>query len=92
MSPTPNHYKDYNSTKDVHLSDDQLGTLSLEAWRSHLKNMHEYLPDRKISPATHPHHVKALNAALTEYKRQRDKLGLYGKGLLELKHEKYALI
>jgi hypothetical protein len=31
VSPTPDHYKDYNSTRDAHLSDDQLGTLSLKS-------------------------------------------------------------
>jgi hypothetical protein len=92
VSPTPDHYKSYSSTKDAHLSDEELGIMASEAWRSHLRNMHDYLPDRKIPPATHLDHVKVLNAAITDYKRQWSNLGLYGKGLLDYKHDQYALI
>jgi hypothetical protein len=82
----------YSSTKDAHLSDEELGIMALEAWRNHLRNMHDYLPDRVIPPATHLDHVKVLNAAITDYKRQWSKLELYGKGLLDYKHDQYALI
>jgi hypothetical protein len=66
--------------------------MALEAWRSHLRHMHDYLPDRIIPNATHLDHVKILNAALTDYKRQWEKQGLYGRRLLEFNHEQYAPI
>ncbi len=79
ISATPDHYKDYNSTRDSHLSDDQLGTLSLEAWRSHLRNKHDYLPDRRISPTVYLDHIKVFGATLTDFKRQRNALNLWDR-------------
>jgi hypothetical protein len=54
--------------------------------------MHDYLPDRILPKETHLDHVKVLNAALTDYKRQWEKQGLYGRRLLEFNHEQYAPI
>ena len=46
IAPTPDLFRNYNAARDAHLSDGQLSTMALEAWRSHLRNKHDYLPDR----------------------------------------------
>ena len=90
ISPTPDHFKDYNAARDAHLSDGQLSAMSLEAWRSHLRKMHEYLPDRDIPKSVHLDHIKILSAAITDYKRQRTTLNLWGESAVAFKHERYA--
>jgi hypothetical protein len=52
ISPTPDHFENYNAAKDAHLSDGQLVAMSLEAWRSHLRKQHDYLPDRDMPNQT----------------------------------------
>ncbi len=92
VSPTPDHFENYNAARDTYLSDGQLGAMALEAWRSHLRKMHEYLPDRDIPKATHLDHLKVLSSALTDFKRQWTALNLWGEGAVSYKHERYALI
>jgi hypothetical protein len=48
VSPTPDLFQNYNAARDTYLSDGQLGVMALEAWRSHVRTMHEYLPDRDM--------------------------------------------
>jgi hypothetical protein len=91
VEPTPDLLENYNAARDTYLSDGQLGAMALEAWRSHLRKMHEYLPDRDIPKATHLDHLKVLSSALTDFKRQRTALNLWGESAVAYKHERYAL-
>jgi hypothetical protein len=84
--------ENYNAARDTYLSDGQLGVMALEAWRSHLRKMHEYLPDRDIAKSVHLDHLKVLSSALTDFKKQRTALNLWGESAVAYKHERYALI
>ncbi len=66
--------------------------MALEAWRSHLRKMHEYLPDRDIAKSVHLDHLKVLSSALTDFKKQRTALNLWGESAVAYKHERYGLI
>ena len=90
ISPTPDHFENYNAARDAHLSDGQLSAMSLEAWRSHLRKQHDYLPDRDIPKSVHLDHIKIISAAITDYKRQRTALNLWGESAVAFKHERYA--
>jgi hypothetical protein len=92
VSPTPDLFQHYNAARDAHLSDGQLGVMALEAWRSHLRKKHEYLPDRDIASSVHLDHLKVLSSALTDFKRQRTALNLWGEGAVAYKHERYSVI
>jgi hypothetical protein len=92
VSPTPDLSENYNAARDAYLSDGQLGVMALEACRSHLRKMHEYLPDRDIAKSVHLDHLKVLSSALTDFKKQRTALNLWGESAVAYKHERYALI
>jgi hypothetical protein len=92
VSPTPDHFKNYNVAKDAHLSDGQLVAMSLEAWRSHLRKQHDYLPDRDIPKPVHLDHIKIISSAITDFKRQRTALNLWGESAVAYKHERYFQI
>jgi hypothetical protein len=92
ISPTPDHFENYNAAKDAHLSDGQLVAMSLEAWRSHLRKQHDYLPDRDIPKPVHLDHIKIISSAITDFKRQRTALNLWGESAVAFKHERYAQI
>jgi hypothetical protein len=47
VSPTPDHFQNYNAARDAHSSDGQLSSMALEAWRSHLRKQHDYLYERQ---------------------------------------------
>jgi hypothetical protein len=85
VSPTPDLFQYYNAARDAHLSDGQLGVMALEAWRSHLRKMHEYLPDRDIPKSVHLDHLKVLSSALTDFKKQRTALNLWGESAVAYK-------
>jgi hypothetical protein len=80
------------TARDTHLSDGQLGVMALKAWRSHLRKMHEYLPDRDIAKSVHLDHLKVLSSALTDFKKQRTALNLWGESAVAYKHERYGFI
>jgi hypothetical protein len=66
--------------------------MALEAWRSHLRKKHEYLPDRDIASSVHLDHLKVLSSALTDFKRQRTALNLWGESAISYKHKRYSVI
>jgi hypothetical protein len=92
VSPTPDLFQHYNAARDTHLSDGQLGVMALEAWRSHLRKKHEYLPDRNIASSVHLDHLKVFSSALTDFKRQRTALNLWGESAVAYKHERYSVV
>jgi hypothetical protein len=89
--PTPDLFENYNAARDTYLSDGKLGVMALEAWRIHLRKMHEYLPDRDIAKSVHLDHLKVLSSALTDFKKQRTALNLWGESAVAYKHERYGL-
>ncbi len=92
VSPTPDHFENYNAARDAHLSDGQLVAMSLEAWRSHFRKQHDYLPDRDIPKPVHLDHIKIISSVITDFKRQRTALNLWGESAVAYKHEKYSQI
>jgi hypothetical protein len=92
VAPTPDLFKNYNAARDAHLSDGQLTTMALEAWRSHLRDKYEYLPDRALPKEVHLDHIKIISSAITDFKRQRTALNLWGEGAVAFKHERYFQI
>jgi hypothetical protein len=66
--------------------------MSLEAWRSHLRKQHDYLPDRDIPKSVHLDHIKIISSAITDFKRQRTALNLWGESAVAFKHERYSQI
>jgi hypothetical protein len=92
VSPTPDLFQHYNAARDTHLSDGQLGVMALEAWMSHLRRKHEYLPDQEIASSVHLDHLKVLSSALSDFKRQRTALNLWGEDAISYRHERYSVI
>jgi hypothetical protein len=64
--------------------------MALEAWRSHLRDKYDYLPDRALPKEVHLDHIKTISSAITDYKRQRTALNLWGESAVAYKHERYA--
>ncbi len=70
-------------------TDEEMGHLTLEAWRTRLRAMHEYIPDRAWEEHVHLDKVKVLQAALSNFKRSVAEQHLHGRDVLNYWHDKY---
>jgi hypothetical protein len=70
-------------------TDEEIGILSLEAWRTRCRKLHDYVPDRHWDLEVHLDKVKFLQAALSNFKRDPDARQLSGRGLVEWAHSRY---
>ena len=75
------------SRDDGLYSDEEMGRLTLEAWRARLRAIHEYLPDRAFPDEHHHRKIRILQAALSHLKNNT--WGIKGKALVEYHHEAY---
>jgi hypothetical protein len=76
------------SRTDGLYTEEEMRRLTLEAWRTRLRAMHKYTPDRLFSGEHHLTKVKILQAALSNMKTNT--WGLKGKALVEFHHEPYG--
>jgi hypothetical protein len=70
-------------------TDEEIGILSLEAWRTRCRRLHDYVPDRHWDIEVHLDKVKILQAALTNFKRDPDSRQMSGRALVEWAHVRY---
>ncbi len=70
-------------------TDEEMGHLTLEAWRARLRAMHDYIPDRAWAEHVHLDKVKVLKAALSNFKRSVAEQHLHGRDVLNYRHDKY---
>ncbi len=76
------------SRADGLYTEEEMGRLTLEAWRTRLRAMHEYMPDRLYSAENHLTKVRILQAALSHMKTNTWELN--GRALVAFHHESYA--
>jgi hypothetical protein len=76
------------SRADGLYTEEEMGRLTLEAWRTRLRAMHEYTPDRLYSAEHHLTKVRILQAALSHMKTNTWELN--GRTLVAFHHEPYA--
>jgi hypothetical protein len=70
-------------------TDEEIRILSLEAWRTRCRRLHDYIPDRNWDMEVHLDKVKILQAALTNFKRDPDSRQMSGRALVEWAHGRY---
>jgi hypothetical protein len=72
-------------------TDEEMGHLTLEAWRARLRAMQDYIPDPDRAWAEHIHldKVKVLQAVLSNFKRSVAEQYLHGRDVLNYRHDKY---
>jgi hypothetical protein len=70
-------------------TDEEMGHLTLEAWRARLRAMHDYIPDRAWAQHVHLDKVKVLQVALSNFKRNVAEQQLHGRDVLNYRHDKY---
>jgi hypothetical protein len=75
------------SRDDGLYTDEEMGRLTLEAWRRRLRAIHEYLPDRAFPDEHHLMKIRIPQAALSHLKTNT--WGINGKVLVEYHHESY---
>jgi hypothetical protein len=78
--------------REGYYTDEELQTQSLEAWRTRLRAMHDYIPDRMWDNNVHLDRVKILQAALSSFKKERESgnaMKLHGRTLAEYPHGRY---
>jgi hypothetical protein len=75
------------SRDDGLYTEEEMGRLTLEAWRARLRAIHEYLPDRAFSEDYHLMKIRILQAALSHVKTNT--WGIKGRALVEYHHEPY---
>ncbi len=78
--------------REGYYTDEELQTQSLEAWRARLRAMHDYIPDRMWDKSVHLDRVKILQAALSNFKGERETgkaMKLHGRALAEYPHGRY---
>jgi hypothetical protein len=68
-------------------NEEEMGRLTLEAWRVRLRGIHEYMPDRAFSGEYHCMKIRILQAALSHMKTNAG--GIKGRALVEFHHEAY---
>jgi hypothetical protein len=68
VDPEPQLWLDYNKPGSCH-TDFDLEKMARYAWRHHLRENQEYLPDRRLPDHVHLDHVKILGAALLDFKK-----------------------
>jgi hypothetical protein len=78
--------------REGYYTDEELQTQSLEAWRTRLRAMYDYIPDRMWENSVHLDRVKILQAALSNFKGERETgnaKALHGRSLAEYPHGRY---
>jgi hypothetical protein len=82
--------EEYKTPRSNHYTEAEYDQQALEAWRHHCRQSHDYMPDRACSDDVHAKHLRVSQAAIKDFKIERENQRLQGEVLVEFDHARYS--